>query len=72
LIALETLRRISNLLRDAAGEIDVLQRGTIEDKSSMIQLQQEVIDEKQKEMKEVPSAIQAEIKSCQDAVSHKF
>jgi hypothetical protein len=43
--ALESLRQSKNLFRDAAGEIDVLQKDAIKNKSSIIQLQRELISE---------------------------
>ena len=66
---LNILRKGRNLLADAAGEIDALQREAILDKSSIIQLQREAIDENRKELKAVQTTIQTEIKSYRDAVS---
>ena len=61
--ALDSLRRSRNMLRDAAGEIDLLQREAIKDKSSINLLQQKAIEEKKKDIKAVESTIQTEIKS---------
>jgi dephospho-CoA kinase len=61
--ALDSLRRSRNMLRDAASEIDLLQREAIKDKSSIILLQQKAIEENKKDIKAVESTIQTEIKS---------
>ena len=66
--ALESLRQSRNLLRDAAAEIDVLQKDAIKDKASIIQLQREVIEENKKGIKAMQTNIQTEIKSYRDAV----
>ncbi len=66
---LDTLRRSRNLLRDAAGEIDVLQKEAIKDKSLIIKLQDEVIEENKTQFQSVQSAVKSEIKSYRDAVS---
>ena len=62
-------RRSRNMLRDAAGEIDLLQREAIKDKSSIILLQHKAIEENKKDIKAVESTIQTEIKSYRDALS---
>ena len=66
---LDTLRKSRNLLADAAGEINILQKGAIEDKSSIILLQREAIEENRKDMKAVQTTLQTEIKSYRDAVT---
>lgn len=66
---LDTLRKSRNLLADAAGEINTLQKGAIEDKASIIQLQRNAIEENRKDMKAVQTTLQTEIKSYRDALT---